>query len=128
LAQGRVGVCVRGHATRDAMTGKIVGALALGAWLALAGPVAAAQTRSGPDQVVDGAKRAGQGVEETAKGIGQTVTDGARKVGSRAREAGEGGKAVGDNLHDAAKGFGEALWDGMRYVGRTIENFFTGKK
>jgi len=62
----------------------------------------------GPGQVVAGAKRIGHGVEEAAKGVGKTVTEGA------------------DRLHDGAKAFGEAIWDVMKSVGRTVQRAFTG--
>jgi len=87
----------------------------------------AEDTKQATNQVVTGAKKVGEGVEQTAKGIGKTVTEGAKEAGDRLKTAGEDAKPVGDRLHDSAKGFGEALLDGMKYVGRTIHDFFAGK-
>jgi hypothetical protein len=67
-------------------------------------------------------------VKDTAKGIGDTVSDSATKVGERAKQAEPDAKAVGSELHDRAKGFGEAILDGFKFVGRTVANFFTGEK
>lgn len=102
----------------------------LAALIMLAGPATAraTETKQGPAQVVEGAKKIGEGVEQTAKGIGTTVTEGAKEADKRLKSAGEQGKPVGDKLHDRAKGFGEALWDGLKYAGRTVYGFFTGSK
>ena len=108
----------------------MVTVLALG--LLVASPAWTRDTKSGSEQVVEGAREVGRGVEATAKGIGTTVTQGAKEVGSHvqsaAKQAEKGAKPVADRLHDGAKGFGEAIWDAMRYVGQTLEAFFTGKK
>ena len=88
---------------------------------------AAAQASKSTDQVVEGAKKIGKGVEETAKGIGKTVAEGAKEVGQRATAAGKEAKPAVDKMHDSAKGFGESLWDGMKAAGRSIQRFFTGE-
>ncbi len=80
-------------------------------------PARSAAAESGPDQVVDGAKKVGQGVEETAKGIGKTVAQ-------RAEAAGKEAESVADRLHDGAKAFGEAIWDAMKALGRAIQRAF----
>ena len=87
--------------------------------MAGAAPTVEAQQR-GPGQVVEGAKKVGQGIEQAAKGIATTVAEGVKKAGAEA-------KPVGDKLRDRAKDFGEALWGGVKYVGRTVQGFFTGK-
>jgi hypothetical protein len=66
-------------------------------------------------------------VEQTAKGIRKTVSEGAADVGQRAQQVGKDLKPTGDRLHDSAKGFGEALLNGAKSVGRSLERFFTGK-
>ncbi len=78
-----------------------------------------AEIQSGPNQVLDGAKKVGQGVDETAKGIEKTVAQGAQAAGKEA-------KTVADRLHDGAKAFGEAIWDAMKAVGRAMQRAFTG--
>jgi len=57
--------------------------------LALAGSAAptGAQPRPAADSVAEGAKRIVQGVQETATGIGKTLTEGAREVEQRAKAA-----------------------------------------
>jgi hypothetical protein len=58
--------------------------------LALAGSVdlAGAQARPAADSVAEGARKIVQGVQETAKGIGKTLTEGATEVEQRAKAAG----------------------------------------
>ena len=87
-----------------------------------------ASAGQGMEQVQEGAKTTGRAVEETAKGVGNTVSEGAEQVGERAKQAEPGAKAVGKELHERAKGFGEAILDGFKFTGRTIANFFTGNK
>ena len=57
--------------------------------LALAGSagLAGAQARPAVDSVADGARKVVQGVQETAKGIGKTLADGATEVERRAKAA-----------------------------------------
>lgn len=71
-------------------------------------PGAMGDRPKGPGQTVQGAKKIGQGVGETATAIGKTVVEGA------------------DRLHDGAKALGEAILDAMKSVGRTIQGVFTG--
>lgn len=78
-----------------------------------------AEPQDGPSQVVEGAKKVGRGVEDTAKGIGKTVAE-------RAKEAGKEAQPIGDRLHDGAKAFGTAIWDAMKSVGRTLQRVLTG--
>jgi hypothetical protein len=85
-----------------------------------------AQAAKGANEVVDGAKKIGKGVEETAKGIGKAVSEGAKEVGHRAAAAGKETKPALDRMHDSAKGFGESIWAGMKTAGRSIKRFFTG--
>ena len=72
------------------------------------GSQAAPVAPGGPGQVVQGAQQIGQGVTDTAKGVGRTVSEGA------------------DRLHDGAKAFGEAVWEAMKSVGRAVRNVFDG--
>jgi hypothetical protein len=60
----------------------------------------------GPGQATDGPRQVGRGVEQPAKGIGRTVSEGAGRI------------------HDGFKAFGLAIWDGMKEVGRTVERAF----
>src|SRR5215470_14652585 len=58
-------------------------------------PVSAADTSKVDDasrQVESGAKTTGEGIKETAKGLGQTVTEGAKTAGDRLKEAGRAAK------------------------------------
>lgn len=94
--------------------------------LALALPAAAAddsKVKAATKEVEKGAKKigegkVGQGVEETAKGIGKTVVEGAKFTGEKAKEA---GKAV----EPQAKNAWEQVRDGTVDFGRSVKNFFS---
>jgi hypothetical protein len=101
-------------------------ALALIIALLAAGPVAAAddsKVKAATGQVESGAKKIGQGkvgdgVEETAKGIGHTVAEGAKYTGDKLKESGKAAepeaKSTWQNLKESANSFGG-----------TVKNFFT---
>jgi hypothetical protein len=74
-------------------------------------------------QVESGAKRIGQGkviegVEETAKGIGTTVVEGAKFTGEKLKEAGKAAEPQ-------AKTAWEKVKDGAVSFGQSVKNFFT---
>jgi hypothetical protein len=96
--------------------------------LALAGSVdlAGAQARPAADSVAEGARKIVQGVQETAKGIGKTLTEGATEVEQRAKAAGAQSRPVAEKLEKSAQGFGESIWDGMKSAGCSLQKFFTG--
>jgi hypothetical protein len=94
--------------------------------LALAGSVGLAGAQARPDSVAEGTTKIVQGVHETAKGIGQTLTDGATTVEQRLKAAGAESKPTGEKLEKDARGFGESIWDGMKSVGRSLQKLFTG--
>ena len=101
-------------------------ALALIVALLAAGPVAAAddtKVKAATGQVESGAKKIGQGkvgdgVEETAKGIGHTVAEGAKYTGEKLKESGKAAepeaKSTWQNLKETANSFGG-----------TVKNFFS---
>ena len=95
--------------------------------LALGGSVgpAAAQARPTADSVAEEATKIVQRVQETAKGIGKTLTGGATEVEQRAKAAGAQSRPVVEKLEQSAHGFGESIWDGMKSVGRSVQKFFT---
>jgi hypothetical protein len=75
-------------------------------------------------QVETGAKKIGQGeigkgVEQTAKGVGNTAVEGAKFTGEKLKDA---GKAAAP----PAKSTWENVKDGTSSVGYTVKNFFTG--
>ena len=96
-----------------------------GAWLALGtvlicapGAQAAdeSKVKGATQQVESGAKKIGQGevgkgVEETAKGVGNTVVEGAKFTGEKFKEAGKAAeppaKRTGDNIREGARAFGQ---------------------
>ena len=96
--------------------------------LALAGSagLAGAQARPAADSVAEGATKIVQGVHETAKGIGQTLTEGATTVEQRLKAAGAESRPTGEKLEKGARGFGESIWDGMKSAGRSLQKLFTG--
>jgi hypothetical protein len=74
-------------------------------------------------QVETGAKKIGQGkvgegVEETAKGIGHTVVEGAKFTGEKFKEAGKAAEPE-------AKKTGTSLRDGAVSFGQSVKNFFS---
>jgi hypothetical protein len=101
-------------------------AVALVSALALAQPAAAAddskvkratrQVEQGAKQIGDG--QVGDGVKETAKGIGNTVTEGAKFTGEKFKEAGQAAEPP-------AKSAWESTKDGAKSFGRSVKNFFT---
>jgi hypothetical protein len=100
--------------------------LSIVALLAPAIPAAAAddsKVKAATNQVESGAKKigdgkVGDGVEQTAKGIGNTVVEGAKFTGEKLKESGKAAepeaKSTWSNLKDTANSFGS-----------TVKNFFT---
>jgi hypothetical protein len=80
--------------------------------LALVGSagLAGAQARSAADSAAGGTTKIVQGVHETAKGIGQTLTEGASTVEQRLKAAGAESTPTGEKLENGARGFGESIW------------------
>jgi hypothetical protein len=60
----------------------------------------------GPGQVAEGARTVGRGFEDTARGVGATVVEGA------------------DRIHDGFKLLGVTIWEGMKSVGRAAQSVF----
>jgi len=99
--------------------------------MALASVLAAAHVQAADDskvksatrQVETGAKmigdgKVGQGVEETAKGIGNTVVEGAKFTGEKLKESGQAAEP-------AAKTTWENVKDTATSVGETVKTFFS---
>jgi hypothetical protein len=105
-------------------TSNLTAAVILLALAGSAGP-AGAQARPAADSVADGARKIVQSVQETAKGIGKTLTEGATEVEQRAKAAGAQSRPVTEKLAKNAQSFGESIWDGMKSVGRSVQKFFT---
>jgi hypothetical protein len=74
------------------------------------------QVERGAKKIPDG--KIGEGVGETAKGIGNTVTEGAKYSGEKLKDAGKAAEppatTAWGNARDSAVG-----------VGRTVKGFFT---
>jgi hypothetical protein len=93
--------------------------------LLAAGPARAAddsKVKGATQQVERGAKKVGQGevgkgVEETAKGIGNTVVEGAKFTGEKFKEAGRAAEP-------SAKRAGDSVADGARSFGQSVKSFF----
>ena len=69
------------------------------------------QVERGAKKIPDG--KVGEGVEETAKGVGKTVSEGAKYSGEKLKEAGKAAeptaKTAWGNTRDGAVGFGHAV-------------------
>jgi hypothetical protein len=81
------------------------------------------KVKAATGEVETGAKKIGQGkvgdgVEETAKGVGHTVVEGAKYTGEKLKESGKAAepeaKSTWNNMKDTANSFGA-----------TVKNFFT---
>ncbi len=86
------------------------------------------KVKSATRQVESGAKKIGEGklgdgVEETAKGIGKTVVEGAKFTGEKLKEAGKAAepkaKGVWQNLKEGN------VKESANALGATVKNFFT---
>ncbi len=100
---------------------RIALALSIVALLAPAAPTWAAdesKVKAATDQVESGAKKIGQGkvgdgVEQTAKGIGNTVVEGAKFTGEKLKESGKAAepeaKSTWTNLKETANSFGTSV-------------------
>jgi hypothetical protein len=69
------------------------------------------QVESGAKKIPDG--KIGEGVTETAKGVGNTVSEGAKFTGEKLKEAGKAAeppaKTAWSNARDGAVGFGHSV-------------------
>ena len=74
------------------------------------------QVEGGAKKISDG--KVGEGVEETAKGIGKTVSEGAKYSGEKLKEAGKAAEPA------AKTAWGNAR-DGATEFGHTVKVFFT---
>jgi len=104
----------------------IVMLLGVVALLFSAGPATAAddsKVKAATGQVESGAKKIGQGkvgdgVEETAKGIGNTVVEGAKYTGEKLKESGKAAEPE-------AKSAWHSLKETANSFGTSVKNFFT---
>jgi len=71
---------------------------------------------TGTKKIGDG--KIGEGVKETAKGVGTTVVEGAKFSGQKIQEAGKAAEPQ-------AKGAGEHVRDGAVSFGQSVKAFFT---
>ena len=71
---------------------------------------------SGAKKIGEG--KVGQGVDETAKGIGKTVVEGSKYTGEKFKEAGK-------SAEPPAKSAWEHTRDGAVAFGHSVRNFFT---
>jgi hypothetical protein len=69
-------------------------------------------------RVERGAKTTGEGIKETAKGVGNTVVEGAKETGDRMKEAGRAAEPE-------AKSAWEHVKDSATAFGHSVKNFFT---
>lgn len=74
------------------------------------------QVERGAKKIPDG--KIGEGVEETAKGIGNTVSEGAQYSGEKLKDAGKAAEP------EAKTAWGNAR-DGAVNIGRSVKGFFT---
>jgi hypothetical protein len=100
---------------------RIVLALGMAALLAPAWPAGAAddtKVKAATQEVESGAKKIGQGkvgdgVEETAKGLGKTVVEGGKYAGDKLKESGKAAepqaKTTWQNLKETANSFGGSV-------------------
>ena len=100
------------------LAGAFVLSLALPAFAADDSKVKAAtrQVETGTKKIGDG--KIGEGVEETAKGIGHTIVEGAKFSGEKIKEGGQAAEPK-------AKSAWEQVRDGSVDFGRSVKTFFS---
>ena len=81
------------------------------------------KVKSATRQVETGAKKLGdgtigEGVEETAKGIGKTVAEGAKLTGEKLKESGKAAEPT-------AKSSWQSVKDGANSFGSSVKSFFS---
>ena len=86
-------------------------------------PADDAKVKEGMRQVESGAKKIpssqiGDGVQETVKGIGTTVSEGAKYSGEKLKEAGRAAEAPAKSVWGHAR-------DGAVSAGHSVKSFFT---
>ena len=82
------------------------------------------QVETGAKKIGDG--KIGEGIEETAKGIGNTVVEGAKFTGEKFKEAGKAAKPPAKSpAEPPAKSTWEKVKDGADSFGASVKNFFT---
>jgi hypothetical protein len=74
------------------------------------------QVKSGAREI--GSGKVGAGVEDTAKGIGNTVSEGAKYTGEKLKESAR-------SAEPQAKSAGRSFRDGFDSFGTSVKNFFT---
>lgn len=77
---------------------------------------ATGQVESGAKKIGEG--KLGDGVQETAKGVGNTVVEGAKFTGEKFKEAGK-------TAEPKAKGAWQHVKEGANAFGETVKDFFT---
>lgn len=98
----------------------------LAAFLLAASPASAAddtKVKGATQQVETGAKKigdgeVGKGAEETAKGVGKTVEEGAKYTGEKFKEAGKAAEP-------SAKSSWQHVKEGASSFGHSVKSFFT---
>jgi len=106
----------------EVIAGAIVAMLAL----PNTGPALAAddtKVKGATEQVETGAKKigkgeVGEGVKETAKGVGHTVSEGAKYTGEKIKESGQAAEPPARSAWEKVKG-------GAQDFGHSLKNFFT---
>jgi hypothetical protein len=100
------------------LAGAFALSLALPAFAADDSKVKAAtrQVETGAKKIGDG--KIGEGVEETAKGIGHTIVEGAKFSGEKIKEGGQAAEPK-------AKSAWEQVRDGSVDLGRSVKTFFS---
>ena len=75
------------------------------------------QVETGANKIGQG--EVGKGVEQTAKGVGNTVVEGAKFTGEKLKDAGKAAAPPAKNTWESVK-------DGTSSFGSSVKNFFTG--
>jgi hypothetical protein len=99
----------------------VLGLIAASSPLALAADdskvkAATGQVESGAKKI--GAGKVGEGVEETAKGIGNTVVEGAKYSGKKIQESGKAAEPKAKSAWGSTK-------EGATAFGQSVKSFFT---
>jgi hypothetical protein len=90
----------------------------LAAWALPARAADEPKMRAATRTIETGAKKIGDGVEETARGVGSTIVGGAKYTGEKLRDGGK-------KAEPEARSAWTAVRDGAVDLGHRVKNFFS---
>jgi hypothetical protein len=90
--------------------------------------LAGAPARPAADSVAEGARKIVQSVQEAAKGLGKTLTEGATEVEQRAEAGSAESRPAGEKLEKSAQASASPSGMGMKFVARSLQSSSSAAK